>query len=156
MAIKVTGADKVISAIGGAADILRDEIIRQLAYLGEESVTRARQDHPGNWKDQTSNLRSSIGYAIYDHAREVLKSAFEQVGSGAEGSSKGKDYVQSLAAKYAQTYALVVVAGMSYAEFVELHRDVLAGAELAAKKVCDERIRKAVEVAVKRVNRMMQ
>lgn len=156
MAITVTGLENVLGALDEASDILREEIIEQLSYLGAECVTMARDDHPGNWEDQTGNLRSSIGFAIFDHGREVMAAAFEQVQQGAEGSAKGKEYVKTLAGKNAQTYALVVVAGMDYADFVELKRDVLQGAEARAKQVCDARIRRAVETATKRINRLMQ
>ena len=156
MGVTISGFDNIINALDKAPDILREEIIAQLAYLGDECVTMAREDHPGNWSDQTGNLRSSIGYAIFDHGQEVMQSAFQQVQQGAEGTQKGKEYVKTLASKYAQTYALVVVAGMDYADFVELKRDVLQGAEARAKQVCDARIRRAVETAVKRINRLMQ
>ena len=156
MAVKMTGEERVVQALDMGAAILREEIIMQLAYLGEECVKMAREDHPGNWKDQTGNLRSSVGYAIFDYGQEVMQSAFQQVQQGTEGTQKGKEYVKTLASKYAQTYALVVVAGMDYADFVELKRDVLQGAEARAKQVCDARIRRAVETAVKRINRLMQ
>jgi hypothetical protein len=45
---------------------------------------------------------------------------------------------------------------MEYAEFVEIKRDVLQGAEAKAKQVCDERIRRAVETAVKRINILLR
>ena len=156
MAVKVTGTDSIKAVLDRAPDILREEIIVQLAYLGEESVKMAREDHPGNWMDQTGNLRSSVGYAIYDYGKKVMQSAFDEVKDGAQGAKIGKEYIESLATQYAQTYALVVVAGMEYAEFVEIKRDVLQGAEAKAKQVCDERIRRAVETAVKRINILLR
>lgn len=156
MAVKVTGTEAVFGALDRAADILKEEILLQLTYLGEECVKMAREDHPGNWRDQTGNLRSSVGYAIFDYGREVMQSAFQTVGTGTAGSTKGAEYVKSLASQYAQTYALVVVAGMEYAEFVELKRDVLQGAEAKAKQIVNERVRRAVEVAATRINKLMK
>jgi len=49
---------------------------------------------------------------------------------------KGKALIEELSKKFANGYALVVVAGMNYAEFVEAmeNKNVLASAELFARK----------------------
>lgn len=156
MAIKmVTPIDAMNQGLNRACEIIKEEIINQLAYLGEECVTRIRQSHPGDWKDQTGNLRSSIGTAIFDYGKRMMESAFEQVGSGNAGSDKGRSYIESLASEYSKVYALVVVAGMEYAEFVEARRDVLEGAKLWAQTQVDSRIKRALNIAEKRINKMM-
>lgn len=140
-------------AMEKSSEIIREEILATLARLGEECITRIRlRGSEESWIDQTGNLRSSIGYAVFDYGREVIGSAFESVagpiGNGNAGSASGKAYVAELAQKYADTYALAVVAGMDYASYVEAieNKDVLASTEIWAK----ERIQKYLEDAVER------
>lgn len=135
-------------------EIASHEMTRAFSYLGEQCVTRIR-DRSGDesWNDQTGNLRSSIGYAVYDHGRTVIESAFNQVGSGTQGSESGRAMVDALARRWADTYALAVVAGMDYASYVEAkdNKDVLASAELWAKS----EIGKTMEMAIARIEKRL-
>lgn len=138
-----------------AMEIMRSELFRALAYLGEQSVTRVRdREEIDSWYDHTANLRSSIGYAIYDHGKSVIESAFEPVKGGTKGQTEGRRMVEELAGKYASTYALVVVAAMNYAEYVEAckNKDVLASTEIWAKPKLDDYLNKAKERAIRRIN----
>lgn len=131
-------------------DTLYREIVRAFSSLGEQCVKRIR-DRAGDesWYDHTSNLRSSIGYAVYEQGKVLIESAFEQVGNGTEGGEKGRKLIEELSSKYSQTYALVVVAGMDYAEYVEAmnNKDVLASTELWAKNEINGYLEKAKEKA---------
>ena len=155
MAIKCkTSTDSIKNVTAKAADILNEEMANALSYLGEECVKRIREN-PDNWQDQTGNLRSSIGYAVCNYGRSLFKSKFEKVigkdGNGSTGSLQGQEYVEQLAQKYTDVYTLVVVAGMDYAEYLELclGRDVLQGTEVWAKA----EIEKVVDVFYKRAER---
>lgn len=126
--------------------IIHDEITRSLAYLGEQCVSRIKdRSQEESWIDHTGNLRSSIGYAIYDHGTEIIEGMFSGT---TEGASVGQQMLSELANLYSETYALVVVAGMEYAEFVEAHdnKDVLASTKLWA----DGKINDVLEMAKKR------
>lgn len=133
-------------------EIASQEIVRALSYLGEQCIMRIR-DRSGDesWFDQTGNLRSSIGYAVYDHGKTVIESAFRQVGAGKQGSEAGRAMIDALARRWADTYALVVVAGMDYAAYVEAmeNKDVLASAELWAKS----QIGKTMDLAMARIEK---
>lgn len=61
-----------------------------------------------------------------------------------------------LAKEYSQVYALVVVAAMNYADFVEAkeNKDVLASTELWARSVVDGKLKLAVDKAVSRINQI--
>lgn len=85
-----------------------------------------------SWIDHTGNLRSSIGFAVYEQGSKYMESAFSQVLSGTDGSAKGKKMINDLAKEYSRVYALVVVAGMEYAGEVEAleSKDVLASTKL--------------------------
>jgi hypothetical protein len=149
--------DNISALLDSMADILQHEILRALSYLGEDCVKRIR-DRSGkdSWFDQTGNLRSSIGYAVYEKGRTVITSAFSQILNGSEGSNEGRKMIDSLAKTYSETYALVVVAGMDYAEYVEArdNKDVLASAELYAMGKIDETLERAAERAMKKMQRL--
>ena len=145
--------------MGKAAKIVSEEYLRALAYLGEKSIVRIRdRSKEESWIDHTGNLRSSIGYAIYHHGKKQIASTFEVVLNGNDGAKEGQKYVDRLASQYAQTYALVVVAGMNYAEYVEAieGKDVLASTELWAKAKVSEYMSKAKERAEKRINILLK
>lgn len=111
--------------------------IRALSLLGEMCVIEAK-DRPqeSSWYDQSGNLRSSIGYVIVRDGKIVTYSEFNQVKQGSDGVKEGKELAQELAKKYTSGYALIVVAGMNYAELVEAmeSKNVLASAELFARQ----------------------
>lgn len=64
--------------------------------------------------------------------------------------------IADLAKEYSQVYALVVVAAMNYADFVEAkeNKDVLASTELWARSVIDGKLKLAVDKAVSKINQI--
>lgn len=126
-------------------------MVNGLSLLGEQCIVKIRDRSPSeSWIDRTGNLRTSIGYAVSDHGKSVIESQFEQVKEGTEGATAGRNLLEQLVSLYSQTYALIVVAGMSYADQVEAieSKDVLASTELWAKKKIDshvEKIKKRIE-----------
>lgn len=138
-------------------EILKDEIMNCLVKLGEESIAKIR-DRSGSesWYDRTGNLRSSIGYAVYEHGIKQLQSAFRTILNGSEGSAEGQKMIDQLGKEYSQTYASVVVAGMNYASHVEAleNKDVLASTELWAKSVVDARLKRAKKAATEKINKL--
>lgn len=141
-----------------AMKILHDTLIETLSYLGNQCVKRIRQrGSEESWIDQTGNLRTSIGFAVIDKGKTTVESAFEQVKQGTEGQGASKKYIESVQAKYNDTYALLVVAGMDYAAAVEArdNKDVLASTELWARGVIDDYMQRGVELAQKRIQKLM-
>lgn len=109
------------------------QIIETLHHVGEEAVKLSRLPHAKDWQDQTGNLRSSVGYTIFKDGKP-LNANFQAVGNGSEGIAQGEKLAAEVGSK-TQGYALVVVAGMKYAVYVESKgRDVLTGAEAYAKQ----------------------
>ena len=138
-----------------AIQIFKDEIFMAFAKLGEECVVKVRdRSSEESWIDRTSNLRSSVGYAIYDYGVTQIESAFDVVKSGNLGSATGKQMVKQLAKEYSNVFALVVLAGMNYADKVEAieSKDVLESTKIWAQGVVNERLEKAKEVAIKKIN----
>ena len=62
--------------------------------------------------------------------------------------------VKELAKEYSNVFALVVIAAMNYAEYVEAieGKDVLASTELWAKAEVEKRLQRAKESAIKKIN----
>ena len=158
MSIRLVTPIKVIDELfEKAAKIIFEKVQYNLNYLGLLCVRRIR-DRSGvdSWYDQTGNLRSSIGYAIYSYGQQQIESAFDSVLGGSEGSQKGRKMVADLASKYSSTYALVVVAAMEYAEYVEAidSKDVLASTEIYAKSEVKKYLEKAIREAEKEIQKL--
>lgn len=99
------------------------------------------------YKDQTNNLRSSIGFVLYDRGEHVTEN-FVMTGIGVEGDgSKGIVEGKRIAEEAAKTHLHesligVIVAGMDYALCVEAKGyDVLTGSCLQAKTVLEKYIK---------------
>lgn len=138
MGIKlVTSESAIHAAILKEMDRVNRLTLRALSYLGEKCVIEARDRSPEeSWIDRTGNLRSSIGYVIASGGEIIKYSDFTVVKNGSEGPETGKTLAEEIARKYRSGYALVVVAGMNYAEYVEAmdNKVVLASAELFARQ----------------------
>lgn len=159
MAIKCDSLSAFNDLMADVPKILQEEIVNALAYLGEQCIIKIR-DRSGeeSWFDQTGNLRSSIGYAIYGYGRKVIESVFNVIKSGSQGAAEGKRMIDDLASRYAETFALVVVAGMDYADIVEAMetKDVLASTELWAKQEVQKYLDRAKEKAVRRIAQLQK
>lgn len=137
MGIKMaTPMSEINAAIKAEAERVNMLTIRALSFLGELCVIEAK-DRPqeSSWFDQSGNLRSSIGYVIVHNGKIIKYSEFNQVKQGSDGIREGKELAKELARQYTSGYALIVVAGMNYAELVEAmdNKNVLASAELFAR-----------------------
>lgn len=153
----VTSQKAIDELFAKAAKIIFDRVQYNLNYLGLLCIKRIR-DRSGDesWYDQTGNLRSSIGYAIYSYGRKQIESTFDSVLGSSEGSEKGRKMVADLASKYSDTYALVVVAAMEYADYVEAidSKDVLASTEIYAKSEVNRYLEKAIKEAEKEIQQI--
>lgn len=94
------------------ADSLYTQILRSFIMAGEEFIINARgqmQDHAmGTYKDQTTNLRNSIGYFVF-HNGELVKDKNNIV----TNLSAVQDLVKPTG------FQLIGIAGMNYASHVE-------------------------------------
>ena len=86
---------------------------------GEKFIDIARRN--GSYKDQTGNLRSSIGYIIAKNG-EVVAENFTESEKGTDkttGKYKGRRLAEEVSLSHSGGYVLVGVAGMEYAAAVE-------------------------------------
>lgn len=122
-------------------------VIRTLREAGEQVVNKVRNaNKPHHYIDRTGNLRSSTGYLLIIDGRIVAQSDFTPVagaeGDGKNGSNEGKQYAKDLARQYRSGIALIVVAGMNYAEYVEKRGwDVLVSGKLHAERIVPSMLR---------------
>lgn len=113
---------------------LEQAVIRTLAYCGELCLNVARSTN--SYKDQTGNLRSSIGYVVAVDGRIVSQSSFETVKEGGQGSKQGAEFAKQLVRRFPKGICLIVVAGMEYAVHVKNRGyDVLDSSELTADRI---------------------
>lgn len=119
------------------------ELLNIAAYIGEKAVEYARKN--GSYKDQTGNLRSSIGYAVVHDKKVILKDALEKVKNGVEGVQVGNQFRNELIEEQQKKgISTIVLAGMDYAAAVEsTNRDVISGSELMVKKLVPELLRRS-------------
>ncbi|MGI6572903.1 MAG: hypothetical protein ACOX19_05730 [Fermentimonas sp.] len=116
-------------------------ILKKLFTIGEKCVNYARSNHA--YLDDTGNLTSSIGYAVYRDGKRIGVSAFESILGAKEGKAAGLDALDRIAEGIGKEWALVVVAGMKYAVYVEAKGyDVLSSSklvcEMEAKRLMSE------------------
>ena len=115
-------------------EMIEQLIIYNLSYVGEQCLTEARSTN--SYKDQTGNLRSSIGYIIVKDGRVIRQSDFAVVRTGSQGKSEGEQFARSLASKFPEGIVLIVVAGMNYASYVSAKGyNVLDSAEQLADRL---------------------
>lgn len=113
---------------------LEQAVIRTLTYCGEVCLNVARSTN--SYKDQTGNLRSSIGYVVTVDGRIVNQSDFETVKKGGDGSKQGAAFAKQLVRRFPKGICLIVVAGMDYAVHVKNRGyDVLDSSELTADRI---------------------
>lgn len=118
-------------------DRFQQALVYNLCYVGEQVVNAARSTK--SYKDQTGNLRSSVGCVVAIDGEIVNLYGFEVVKGGEAGADEGKAYAEQLLDKFPSGIVLLVVAGRNYASYVSAKGyDVLDSAELLAEKLVPE------------------
>ncbi|BBQ09244.1 MULTISPECIES: hypothetical protein [Elizabethkingia] len=143
------------NAINGQINQLLEDFDNDTIYYlnraGMEIVNYAKEHR--TYEDQTGNLRNSTGYVVLKRGI-IVGEKFETGERGEKfdtespkGEEVGLNFAKSLAREFASTeYALVIVAGMDYASYVEdvNHRDVLNHSKNFAPSVL-EKMKKLLE-----------
>lgn len=102
-------------------DITED--ILDAIYLGAQDIVNAAKRND-TYKDQTNQLRSSIGFVLYHNGQKVHQyfeaTTHNAAGQGgAAGVQKGLEAAEAVAQAHPQGIICVVVAGANYALAVE-------------------------------------
>ena len=131
---RLTPTTEIDRYITGRVEDIKKAIVYNLCAVGEQVLNAARLTN--SYKDQTGNLRSSIGYVVAVDGEIVQMSSFDTVKEGREGSRGGKEYAMQLVRDFPHGIVLIVVAGMNYASYVSAKGyDVLDSSELLADKL---------------------
>lgn len=129
-------------------DRTEEKTFQLLSRAGEVFVKYAR-DH-GGYRDQTGNLRSSIGYVIVCD-NEVLTENFESSDKGTDrstGLGKARQLAAQVGSSHPTGWALICVAGMTYAATVEaMGKDVITCAVTATEEDLRKQIQKVFDKA---------
>lgn len=119
MAINIeTPLSEIDEYINGCIERFKQAVIRTLCVAGESAVNAARLTTQKQYKDQTGNLRSSVGYVVVADGKIVKMGDFDPSEHGtdkATGQRTGKEYAKQLASRFSSGLVLIVVAGMDYA-----------------------------------------
>ena len=131
---RLTPTAEIDRYIAGRVEAIKKALVYNLCAVGEQVLNTARLTN--SYKDQTGNLRSSIGYVVAVDGEIVQMSSFDIVKEGGEGAKGGKAYAIQLVKDFPQGIVLIVVAGMNYASYVSAKGyDVLDSSELLADKL---------------------
>ena len=135
MAIKANMTSAQLSKmLQQEAERRRQALIRTMLYCAEEVTNAARSTN--SYKDQTGNLRSSVGSLVIVDGKVVKEYGFGRVNKGAQGVTDGQKFAQSLVKQYPTGIAIIVVAGKEYASYVaDKGYDVLDSAENLASVI---------------------
>lgn len=117
-----------------------ESLLDEFRRTGEQFIADARSIR--TYQDQTGNLRSSIGYALFKDG-QLLESSFP----GGDVTGSGSALAGNVAKDYQRGILLVVVAGMFYAQYVEAKSyDVLTGSSYAAETNIKARVKKLFDM----------
>lgn len=137
---RLTPESQIRQQIDEQVERYREAVIYNLCYVGEQVLNRARTTN--SYKDQTGNLRSSLGYIVIVDGEVVTVGGFVASDKGTDkvtGQKEGKAYAEQLVERFPKGIVLIVVAGMSYASYVSAKGyDVLDSAQLLADKLVPE------------------
>lgn len=136
--------DDIFNQIGAKINMITEGVIEAMEKTCLEITTKAKQ--LDTYKDQTNNLRSSIGYIVYNNGEKVAEN-FTQAGGGIEGTGgagieKGKKIAAEAAKEFPEDLVGVVVAGEDYALYVESKGyDVITGPCLEAYTILEKNLK---------------
>jgi hypothetical protein len=121
--IKIEGLEALQLKLLARLDSARNVLNQRLKELAEKAIIYSK-DHKG-YKDQTSNLKNSISFALYYDGELITK--FVGKIPKAKAHPKGQAQVEQALETYAKKidventkgYVVTIVAGMDYAKYVE-------------------------------------
>ncbi len=93
--------------------IVERVLIREMQIVVARLENHAK-DNAG-YKDQTGNLKNSIGGLVLKDGVPIEYSGF----GGGEGGGTGRSFINSLISSYGSGFVILIVAGMEYATYVE-------------------------------------
>lgn len=112
---------------------LRSSIGYIVTYNGKDVTPKNEIYSAFDESKQKPEHKELVSFTAYKPKQKQV-SFMATVEAGTEGAREGRLFAESLKGSYPEGFALIVVAGMNYAESVEAHgRDVIASAEIKAR-----------------------
>ena len=143
--------DDVRKRFDAFLDMVEQKQIARLQRLGEMCLIEARNNK--GYMMQTGALLSSTGYEVFVDGVAIHSQFDAASGAESEAAAKGVQTGKSIAEKIGKEtkgVALVVVAGMNYAAYVEARgKNVLSSAEHLAERELPRMLEKLIS-SVKR------
>jgi hypothetical protein len=122
-----------------------ERAVESVLFQAGEMAQNSSRLH-GDYKDQTGNLRASVGYTVSKDGNVLNTGGFVPGGGserGSKGVVEGSKAVAEKASAARGVYALTVVAGMDYAEYVERRGyNVLSSGEREADEYVGRRLKR--------------
>jgi hypothetical protein len=154
MALKMKDKGMVNKFILGMVGNIEKALIYNLEYLVAKLQNHAKMSK--GYENQTSNLVSSIGGAVVKDGKVVTYRGFDKAGgnigieSNSDGTTIGKEFVDSLLSEVGSGYGIILVAGMEYATYVENYHNlnVLKKTELISSSEMEkmfEKLKRKIE-----------
>ncbi len=138
--------DDVKARFDAFLDMVKQRQIERLQQLGEMCLIEARTNK--GYMMQTGALLSSTGYQVFVDGVAIHSQFDAASGAQSEATAKGIKAGQELAesiGKETKGVALVVVAGMNYAAYVEAKgKNVLTSAEHLAERELPRMLEKLI------------
>ncbi|MBD1434856.1 hypothetical protein H8B06_18680 [Sphingobacterium sp. DN00404] len=138
MKLTITNWSEINKALKVHAEKVLDEVAEKLFQLGLATINDARTH--ARFNNFSNNLRSSFAIAVALNGK-IIKSDYSQVGNGtlgdgSEGMAKAKKLINEIVSEHRNQLLLVLVAGESYALYVEAkdNKTVLTQFALELKK----------------------
>lgn len=128
MGIKAVNLNDVIRKLNASVEQMRMEVTMALQTACIQTVANARLLN--TYTDRTGNLRSSIGYVVYDKGVKVGEDfkLYPKEEDGSKGMDQAKTLADIVAQEYSNDTVAILVAGMNYAVYVESRGyDVISG-----------------------------
>lgn len=126
--MRIVNLGQVLKSIDGFVDQVDLKTLEAMKYVGESFVAAARENR--EFKDDTGNLQSSIGYVIAKDGKvlfEAIKGVDDYL-KNPKGKAEGLRLAQAVVKENNKGWVLVGVAGMNYGLYVEARGiDVISG-----------------------------
>lgn len=140
MGVKKFGFDEIrqrVKDVTGYDASTETEIARRLQFIGEGCVEHARNNN--GYTPRTGNLQSSISYRVYHNGELISEGGYTGSKEAIEAAKKALDRFPEENDVAPIGWTLVIVAGMSYATYVEAKGyNVLALTEAEMKTEIEE------------------
>jgi hypothetical protein len=130
---------QIIPSVIEAIESVCIDVVNEARALPSPPAANRGEPHQPNYIDDTGNLRSSIGYVIFNEG-EIVKQNFT---GNPEGVQMGLNQATKAAKQYPLGIVAVIVAGMDYALAVESKGyDVITGPASNIKPWLEQRLAK--------------